>query len=345
LSTADLSAELKARHPTRSVDASANVREKPQKALLYDMDLPLRKTFYPLGYAVDVVTNDPRVLRAAQDSFGHRRLRRGMTPIEVRIGVTPGGPSKCPPEPTRREYGHLYSLVADQANQAIIDLKTLTNFAWLNDAAFRCPPYVRYNFLEKIVYLLLGASVVTDIHAACVSRRGKGILLCGDSGAGKSTLAYGCARVGWTYTSDDTSYLINDAKTPRVIGHAHRLRFRPETQALFPELSRFEITPRMEGKPSIEVPVTALPDMRTSAEATIHAIVYLQRRTDTRAQLSGLPKRTATRRMQNELFSAGEIRAKHANILESLSNVPTYELQYTDLNNGIEALEMLIAGI
>ncbi|QMV20453.1 aldolase [Granulicella sp. 5B5] len=325
--------------------AAAGIAEKPQKALLYDMDLPLRRTFYPLGYAVDIVTNDPRVLRAGQESFGHRRLRRGMTPIEVRIGVTPDGSSKCPPEPARREYNHLYSLVADHANQAMIDLKTLTSFAWLNEAAFRRPLYVRYNFLEKIVYLLLGASVVTDIHAACVSKRGKGILLCGDSGAGKSTLAYGCARAGWTYTSDDTSYLINDAETPQVIGHAHRMRFRPETRSLLPELSRFEVTPRMEGKPSIEVSVTTLPVQRTSAEAAITAIVYLQRRPDTRAHLSPLPLRTATERMQNELFSAGEIRAKHMQILETLANVPTYELQYTDLNDGIEALETLALDI
>ena len=135
----------------------------------------------------------------------------------------------------------------------LLDLKTGINFTWMTQAAVRNRIYFRYNFLEKVAYLLLGASVVTDLHAACVSKNGKGILVFGDSGAGKSTLAYACARNGWTYTSDDTSYLINDSNPPRVIGHSHRARFRPSAKSLFPELEYRHLTPRLEGKPSIEV--------------------------------------------------------------------------------------------
>jgi hypothetical protein len=316
-------------------------QDKPQKSLLYDMELPLRRTFYPLGFAVEIITNEPYVLKAASDSFGHRRLRRGPLDLQIRIGVSEGGGSKCPPEPTRREYNHLYSLVADNDNQALLDLKTCTSFIWLNRSALKNPLYFRYNFLEKVVYLLLGASVVTDLHAACVSKDGKGILLCGDSGAGKSTLAYGCARAGWTYTSDDTSYLINDSDVPRVIGHAHKLRFRPTAQSLFPELEHFDITPRMEGKPSIEVSVSAFPHLQTAPETNIHSIVYLRRQPSGRSRLTPLPTGTATQRTCQDLFSAGEIRAKHEKILENLSNIPTYELQYCDLQDAVAALDLL----
>jgi len=204
--------------------------------------------------------------------------------------------------------------------------------------------YFRYNFLEKAVYLLLGASVVTDLHAACVSRNGKGILLIGDSGAGKSTLAYACARAGWTYTSDDTSYLINDSKVPSVIGHSHRARFRPSAKALFPELERFGVTPRMEGKPSIEVSISELPVENTAAEVTVDRIVYLNRSSSATGRLIRLPNGTATERARRELYSAGEVRAKHERTLEILSDIPTYELQYCDLNHGILCLDRLSRG-
>ncbi len=315
---------------------------RPQDALLCDMDLPLRQTFYPLGYAVEVITNDPEVLEAASESFGHRRLRRGSTALHVHIGISEDSSSKCPPEPTRREYNHLYSLVADVHNQALLDFKTCTCFVWLNKAALKNRLYFRYNFLEKAVYMLLGASLVTDIHAACVSRYGRGILLCGDSGAGKSTLAYACARAGWTYTSDDTSYLINDSPSPRVIGHSHRVRFRPAAKDLFPELADCEVTPRMEGKPSIEVPVSALPLLHTAKEADVRSVIYLNRIPSSRATLVPLPSGTATQRMKKELFSAGEIRAKHERMLDALSNVPTYELQYSDLEDAIHRLNALV---
>ena len=313
----------------------------PQEALLSNMELPLRGIFYPLGYAVEIVTNEPAVLEAANESFGHARLYRASTTLQVRIGVSEGGDSECPPEPTRRQYNHLYSLVADVDNQALLDLRLCIGFAWLKKAAVDNRLYFRYNFLEKTVYLLLGSSVVTDLHAACVSKNGKGILLCGDSGAGKSTLSYACARAGWTYTSDDTSYLINSSSVLRVIGHSHRVRFRPTAKALFPELEGRELTPRLEGKPSLEIPTSELPGLITASEARVHSIVYLNRSASGTGKLVPLPAGTATQRTRKELYSAGEIRRKHEKILQVLSAIPTYELQYRDLDHAIDQLELL----
>jgi hypothetical protein len=327
--------------PLLSGTPETHLPRRPQDALLCNMELPHRGIFYPLGYPVEIITNDKAVVQAADESFGHGRLSRLSETLQVRVGVSSAGGSECPPEPIRREYNYLYSLVADVNNQAMLDLRSCINFTWVTRAAVNHRIYFRYNFLEKAVYLLLGASVVTDLHAACVSMNGKGILLIGDSGAGKSTLAYACARAGWTYTSDDTSYLINDSIVPRVIGHAHRARFRPSAKALFPELEPFGLTPRLEGKPSIEVPISELPVPKTATEAIVTSIVYLNRYPSAAGKLILLPNGTATQRACGELYSAGEIRAKHENILQALSDIPTYELQYRDLDQGIHALNLL----
>jgi energy-coupling factor transporter ATP-binding protein EcfA2 len=322
--------------------AGDHAPSRSQDALLCDMHLPLCGTFYPLGFTVEIITNDRTVLEAAHESFAHSCSCRDSTPLQVRIGVSEGGGPECPPEPTRREYNHLYSLTADTSNHALLDLKTCTSFIWLNKSALKSKLYFRHNFLEKVVYLLLGASVVTDIHAACVSKHGRGILLCGDSGAGKSTLSYACAKAGWTYTSDDTSYLINASDPPRVIGHSHRVRFRPASKDLFPELANCEITPRMEGKPSIEVPMSVLPPVLTATEANVHAIVYLHRHPFAAGSLSQLPPGTATKRLRKDLYSAGEIRAKHEQTLTVLSDIPTSDLHYYTLDQAILQLDLLV---
>ena len=310
-------------------------------ALRFDMELPLRQSFYPLGYSLEILTNEPTVLTAAEESFGHARFTREPTGLEIRVGVSrhPGG--DCPPEPARRTFNHLYSLVADGGNQALLDLNTGANFIWLTTAAVKNQLYLRSNFLEKAVYLLLGASVVTDLHAACVGRSGKGILLFGDSGAGKSTLAYACARAGWTFTSDDTSYLINNSSAPRVIGHCHRVRFRPSAKTLFPELENRSVSPRMEGKPSIEVPIRELPVEHVAAETDIEAIVFLNRQPGARGELVRQPIGTAPHRIGQGLYSAGEVRARHERILQTLDDVPAYELHYEDLHDGMRALGRL----
>lgn len=315
--------------------------QRPGDALLRDMNLPLRGLFYPLGYGAEIITNDQLVLQAASESFGHGQKLRDSATLEVRIGVTQRAGSACPPEPTRREYNHLYSLVADAHNQALLDLKTSTSFAWVTRPAVRNLLYFRHNFLEKIVYLLLGASVVTDLHAACVARNGKGILLCGNSGAGKSTLAYACARAGWTFTSDDTSYLINDAKNPRVIGHSHRLRFRPASRLLFPELERFDVTPRMEGKPSIEVSIANLPVSHVASEADIRFIVYLRRISTGTGRFVRLPDGAAIQRASEGLYSAGEIRTRHEEMLKRFSDIPAFDMEYAGIDEGVRMLELL----
>lgn len=169
-----------------------------------------------------------------------------------------------------------------------------------------------------------------------------GVLLCGDTGAGKSTLAYACARDGWTYTSDDTSYLINDSAVPRVIGHSHRVRFRPEARTLFPELKGHQVTPRMEGKPSIEVPISELPIVNMADEAEINSVVYLKRYPSAGGKLVRLPEGAATQRMRDELYSAGEVRTRHERILERFIAVPGYELHYSELGDAIRRLETLV---
>jgi hypothetical protein len=315
---------------------------RPQDALLSDLQLHLEKEFFPLGYPVRFFTNDPAVLVAAEESFGHARPAHRGSGLNIRIGVTHREPAVCPPEPIRRQIDHLFSLVSDSENQAILDLKTGANFTWLTSAVSANRPYLRTHFLEKAVYLLLGATVVTDLHAACVARNGKGILLCGDSGAGKSTLAYACARSGWTYISDDTSYLINDAATARVIGHCHRARFRPSARSLFPELAGCAITPRLEGKPSIEVLTRYLPIERAEPEATIDSIVVLNRRPDAKGALIRLPDGSSTQHFIRGLYSSGSIRAMHERILAKLWNVATYELQYQRPHDGVCALEELM---
>ena len=84
------------------------------------------------------------------------------------------------------------------------------------------------------------------------------------------------------------------------------------------------MTPRMEGKPSIEVPVSELPIANTANETDVDSIVYLKRYPSAAGKLVRLPEGAATQRMRDELYSAGEVRARHEKILErSLYAIPS----------------------
>ncbi len=126
-----------------------------------------------------------------------------------------------------------------------------------------------------------------------------------------------------------------------MVGHAHRVRFRPAARSLFPELEGRELTPRLEGKPSIEVPTAELAGLVTASEAQVHFIIYLNRNPSGTGQLTRLPEGTASARSCAELYSVGEIRAKQERALQVLASIPTYELHYRDLDHAIRRLELL----
>src|SRR5258707_11550339 len=112
-----ISAQSPLLHADQETGRQASVRA--QEALLCDIDLPFRRSFYPLGFEIEILTNHLSLLDAAEESFGHNDLRHGGTGLQIRIGITEDDTAECPPEPIRREYDHLYLLAADRSNQAL----------------------------------------------------------------------------------------------------------------------------------------------------------------------------------------------------------------------------------
>lgn len=309
--------------------------------LLCKVPLPLKAIFYPLGFAIEISTNCQRVIDAAVESWGSLQPRYAGPRLRIYFGVTDAGPEECPPAPVARAQRHLLSIVADSHNQAICDLREGFAFVWLNRSAARHSSYLRYHFLESVALVLLSTSCVVPIHAACISRYGCAMLLCGLSGAGKSTLAYGCARAGWTYISDDASYLLRAADGPRIIGNSRQFRFRPSAKAIFPELHGRSLTPRAQGKPSIEVRTADLPGILTAEDARPRCIIFLNRQPSSVAELRPLPQEAAMKYFSQNVYPTEEVGQPQIAALEYLSTMQAYELLYSDLTQAVERLEQL----
>ncbi|RZA19704.1 MAG: serine kinase [Lysobacteraceae bacterium] len=70
------------------------------------------------------------------------------------------------------------------------------------------PYHLRYELIEFAVFLLAArCQQLVPLHAACVGRDGRGILLLGDSGAGKSTLALHSLLQGLDFLSEDAVFV------------------------------------------------------------------------------------------------------------------------------------------
>ena len=303
--------------------------------------MPYRGVFYPLGFGVEICTNDRQVLEAANEVWGHLRPRQMSATVQMRIAIGESSSTECPPAPTVRAQRYLVSFIADAENHATCDLNTGFGFACIGRIALQHRLYFRYHFLEPMAMVLVSGICAPALHAACVGRHGRGMLLCGNSGAGKSTLAYACARAGFTYTSDDASYLLRDSEHPRVAGHSHKVRFRPSSVKFFPELQGRELTPRLEGKPSIEVPTSELPGLITAQEARIHSLILLKRSPSAVAELRPISTGVALERFHESLYPVAEIRKLQIAAIQQLATVQAFEFHYWDLDDAVRCLEAL----
>lgn len=311
------------------------------KHMMEPPELPFHATFYPFGFPAVVKTNRQEVLAEYEQMWGKFEKQHDTDPIVTEVQVIETDCSECPPEPSYRLMLPFFFTVADADNYGAVDLDQCLVKISVSTAALQNPLYARY-FLLGIPVCCVSTRYSTPVHAGCVELNGHGVLLCGDSGAGKSTLSYACARAGWTYITDDASYLLNGGSARRVIGNCHQVRFRPSAGELFPELHGLEITPRAAGKPSIELPTGPMRNIRCSQTARVDYIVFLNRRWSGPADLVPYREDVARQFMRQVLFGPRETRIAQHQAIEKLLAAEVLELRYTKLDEAIDRLRSLV---
>jgi hypothetical protein len=93
------------------------------------------------------------------------------------------------------------------------------------------------------------------LHAGCVARDGRGVLLAGTSGAGKSTLTVALAADGWDFLSDDTVFLARPSGAITAWGFPDEIDCSDDTAAMLAELRHLIGEPTLPGRPKHPVNV------------------------------------------------------------------------------------------
>jgi hypothetical protein len=297
--------------------------------------------FFPLGFPLRVRTNSDEVLRQCAAKWGMFTQRTDDRPIEADVHVIESDSSECPPIPKWYFMGNTLLMAADTQNIGTVDFPWGKTRMVITSAVLKHPHYFDQTFLETVPACQLCTRFATPIHAGCVALDGRGVLLCGDSGAGKTSLAYGCARAGWRFVADDTSFILHSESDRRVVGNCHNVRFRASAVELFPELAGAEPTPRVSGKPTFELPTASL-DMHTAEGTYIDFVVYINRWQTDSVDLIPYSKDAARRYMRQVLFGEPETKVIRHAAIERLLSAEVLELRYKSLESGVRRLEKLV---
>lgn len=308
------------------------------------IDLNQQLVLFPLGFPMELRSNDSRIQEAADVSWGGFVQRFDETPLDVRVIVDGSDRNELPPEPTFRAQGASTAIVADRFNFATFDYSKGFGCAWVQEPVAADAAFFRWFFLEAMVYCLLTEMHLTPLHAGCIAMDGRGVLLVGDSGAGKSTLAFSCVRRGWSFVSDDAVWMLRRCSDRSVLGLPHRARLRPDCAQYFPELAAYSASIGVNGKPTLDVSLQDFPAISSEPECNVAASVFLQRGEYERASLEPLDSEEALKRYQAALAIYDETpRREQLLSLKRLVQAPAYTLQYRDLESADDALRELLA--
>jgi len=308
----------------------------------YAVELPLKTVVNALGVPLRVVTNSEDVITATKQSWGGFPQLFTDHALEFRIVVSDNELAERPSGIVRGAQKHLMTAISDADNYALCDLDRGFAFFWLAPATARDRDFFRRYYLNNLIEVMLWHSHLTRIHAACVARNGRGVLLCGESGAGKSCLSFACALRGWTLIGDDGASLVRRSDPPLVVGGPRDMHFRTTALEILPELHGKLSPLHASGKLVLQVLTDAFPEIQRSVQALACAVVFLNRRAGGPARLIRMPAGDAFGRLDADLPLMETIEEQRAS-LRRLTEVGTFELLYQDLADAVKTLESLVS--
>ncbi len=172
---------------------------------------------------------------------------------------------------------------------------------------------------------------VVPMHCACLEWKGQGILIAGTSGAGKSTLSAAMAQYGFTFVSDDWTYISESNQTLSAHGLNVPLKLLPDAKRFF-DLRKCSLERALNG----EFAFTVHPAEIGAKAKTVtfpKRIFLLQRSEKGSAQFSRIDSTVIHEFFErsSELLpgSLDDARKRRTRVIEHVAALDAWQFQYS----------------
>ncbi len=268
-------------------------------------DLPpllLSARFMVTGTTWEVCTNSQEILAIMQTVFQLDENEHSPADLKLNFFVNFGLPDYDGQlYPHFRALEHLYygtfgpgdSMLVDQLNRRVV-------------GSFR-PATVRdAGFWKRVILPCLAGITsscvgVTPVHCACVVKDQLGLLIHGDSGAGKSTLALSLSLNGFSYLSDDCTYISSSESRLRCWGSSAPLKLLPEAKEYFPSLARVVPSQSLNGELAFEIDPMEIFGVKRSLSCDPRRLFFIERTHESKLEFLPISRAESSARLASDL--------------------------------------------
>jgi len=263
--------------------------------------LPLGARFFVAGSVWDVRSNSHEILQAMRETFD--QIGSGQqADLHLRFYVDfTVNDAPCWSKPHFRALDHLYYATYGPCDSMLVDQLSRRVIGSFSPAIAHDRFYWKQTVLPVLLGIVSASIRVTPVHCACVVRGGSGLLLGGESGAGKSTLALSLSRNGFSYLSDDCTYLSRTGPGIRAWGLPTPMKLLPDAVSYFPELVSLDPVLSLNGEWALNVDPTKISKVERCLSCVPRWLVFLERKEDSPPVIKQLSSREAASRLVIDL--------------------------------------------
>ena len=168
-----------------------------------------------LGGRFQFESNSPQLLRLVDSAYAglpRHRLSAVVPRLRIRLILRSGARalrrSVEPPPIAMFSGAGFLGGATDSSNFVVVSPRERAALVVVSPQMARFAYHTRYELIEFAMFTLAARSQgLTSLHAACVGRAGRGILLMGPSGSGKSTVTLHCLLQGFDFLSEDSVFV------------------------------------------------------------------------------------------------------------------------------------------
>ena len=322
----DLPARPPRQHPCREIGlawrtlmAADAIIADPFREHIRGVDASRSRRLHLFGARVDFRSNNTELLKLVDDAYAGLPVHRlAHASPRLRITLLAGEQSG-----RRRARGALpigmlagaplLGTATAQSTLAIVAPRESAALVVVHADMLHHAYHVRYELIEFAVCTLAArVQRLVPLHAACVGRHGRGILLMGDSGAGKSTVALHCLMRGMDFVAEDGVFVTPDSLL--ATGAANFLHLRSDSLRWLrgnrdeASVRRSPVIRRRSGIKKVEVDLRQSRWSLASAAPRIGALVFLSSQPAAgRPLLRRLPSRELQAALRStQAYAAGQ---------------------------------------
>lgn len=264
-------------------------------------NLPFGARLFVAGSIWDVRSNSQEILQAMRETFDEVGSRH-QADLHLRFHVDfTVNNAPCWSKPHFRALDHLYYATYGPCDSMLVDQLSRRVIGSFSPAVAHDLCYWKQTVLPVLLGIVSASIGVTPIHCACVVKSGAGLLLGGESGAGKSTAALSLSRNGFSYLSDDCTYLSRTATGILAWGLPTPVKLLPDAVNYFPELVSLNPALSLNGEWALNVDPTEIFNVERSLSCAPRWLVFLERKADSLPVIKPLSSCEAASRLVADL--------------------------------------------